>query len=43
MKLEDTEKMIRLVCGPGTCTSGPVLITVAGRRRRRIKEVYLLC
>jgi hypothetical protein len=42
VKSEDVEKMIHLVCGPGTYTSGPVLVTVAGGRRRRIKEVYLL-
>jgi hypothetical protein len=41
VKLENTKNMIRLACGLGTCTSDPVLVTVAGIII--IKEVYLLC
>jgi hypothetical protein len=39
VELEDTEKMIRSVCGPGPCISDPVLVTVNGRRR--IKKFIL--
>jgi hypothetical protein len=40
VKLEDTEKIIRSVYGPGSCISGPVLVTVIGRIRR-IKKCIL--